>query len=581
MNRFNLLLSKVAFAAILLFLVSSSAFAQVTYSITGTLSLTSGTDPLGLNGKTVTATATLSQSTTPTSSTTTATSSSNSYSGVNVALSIGKLQTSCSASSEGPVTVILTDNLGAAAQDTLGIENCSLLGTATISATVTIANGNMITAVPSAITTVSLISGNITFSLSGTPPTNGSFALTSATLGATGTAAPTVTPSLTSWTPATVPVGSTTSESTQVTFTTVPSNSYDAVSFTASSSATWLTVTPAAANTFSGITLTANPTGLTQTVNTATVTLSYGTGYPTLQIPVTFNLSAVAPPTLTVPITPLTFNYTSGGTVPAAQAVSISGTSGISFTASAATTSGGSWLSVTPASGTVSTTSSASISVNTTGLAAGSYTGTVTVSSTGATGSPAAIPVTLNVTAVSLTATPSQLNFTYSIGGTQPGSQSISVGDSSNASFTATAATTSGGSWLSVTPGSGAASASLSVSVNTTGLTANTYNGTITIAATGATSQVVNVSLSVSSAAGPTISTIVSGANYSTAGFSPGTIATIFGNLLGPKNGESFQPEFKGALDSTLGGVTVTVQGTPAIPLYVSATQINLILPFN
>jgi uncharacterized protein (TIGR03437 family) len=676
-NRLNLLLSKVAFGAILLFLVSSSAFAQVNYSITGTLVLTSApsTDPLNLNGQTVTATATISQSATPTSSTTTGTSSSNSYGGVTVGLGIPGLGTiMCSAATAGPVTVTLTDTVSG--PDTLGIENCNVAGIATITATATIANGNMITALPADIPTTALLSGTISFQL---PKQTGSFNLTNATIQASGTVPPSVTPSLTSWTPPTVPVGSTTSESTQVTFTTLPSNSYDAVSFTASSSASWLTVTPAAANTFSGITLTANPTGLTQLVNNATVTLSYGTGYPTLQIPVTFNLAAstitltapssmtfnytpggTAPPsqqlaigagsatlvnaavtsgsswlsvspgsgttpfnftvsinptgittgplngniqitasgvtnsplnipvtlnvsasTLTVPTTPLTFNYTTGGTAPAAQAVSISGTSGISFSASAATTSGGSWLSVTPASGTVSATSSVSISVNTTGLAAGSYGGTVTVTSAGATGSPAAIPVTLNVTAVPLTVSPSQLTFSSTVGGAQPASQSISVGDTSNAKFTATAATTSGGSWLSVTPGSGAASASLSVSVNTTGLSANTYNGTITIAATGATSQAVNVSLVVASATGPTISTVVSGASYATTGFAPGTIATIFGNLLGPANGESFSLNSSGGLNSTLGGVTVTVEGAPAIPTYVSNGQVNFILPFS
>src|SRR5579863_4624014 len=115
MNRINLILSKVAFGAILLFLISSAAFAQVNYSITGTLVLTSdpSTDPLGLNGKTVTATASISQSTTPTSSTTTAGSSSNSYGGVTVSLEIPGVGTiSCSPGSAGPVTVTLTDNVG-------------------------------------------------------------------------------------------------------------------------------------------------------------------------------------------------------------------------------------------------------------------------------------------------------------------------------------------------------------------------------------------------------------------------------------------------------------------------------------
>jgi hypothetical protein len=66
---------KIAFGAILLFLVSSSAaFTQVAYTLTGTLSLVSGTDPLGLNGHEVTVATTLSQLMEPSATVTTTTS---------------------------------------------------------------------------------------------------------------------------------------------------------------------------------------------------------------------------------------------------------------------------------------------------------------------------------------------------------------------------------------------------------------------------------------------------------------------------------------------------------------------------
>jgi uncharacterized protein (TIGR03437 family) len=668
MNRSHLRLPHTLLLAILLFLVSSSAvFAQVNYTLTGTLNLTSGSDPLGLSGKQVIATTTISQTATPTTSSTTSSLSTNTYSGVTIGIAVDGLNLSCKATSTPPVSVVLTDNVGAA--DTLAINNCDLAGLATLNAMATIPNGYMITAVPAAIPSVGLTSGTVSFVLTSSN-SSGSFSLSSATLVATGTPAPTVTPSLT-----TVPLSST-SLSQQITFSTSPAN--DAVSFATSSSASWLMVTPAAANTSSPITITANPAGLTQTT-TGTVTLTYGPSYATTQISVTLSVSAAvsltapasltfsytpgsaAPPsqflpvsatapttvnvavtsgsswlsvtpssgitpvsfgvsvnttglsggvlngniqitatgatnsplnvpvtlnvaagTLTVPTTALTFNYTTGGSTPAAQSVSVSGTSGISFTTAAATTSGGTWLSATP-SGTVPASVSVSINASVlSGLAAGAYSGTVTVTASGATGSPAVIPVTLNVASVSLTATPSKLSFSYQVGGTQPAAQTISVGDSSNVSFTATAATVpAGGTWLSVTPGSGNASASLSVSVNTTGLAANTYNGTITIAASGATSQVVSVTLVVAAQSGPTIAGVVSGASYATTGFAPGTIATIFGSLIGPTTGVAFSVNSSGTLDSTLAGVTVTVEGVPAIPLYVLSGQVNFILPFN
>src|SRR5262249_53984661 len=50
--------------------------------------------------------------------------------------------------------------------------------------------------------------------------------------------------------------------------------------------------------------------------------------------------------------------------------------------------------------------------------------------------------------------------------------------------------------WLSVTPGSGSSSGTLTASVNTAGLAAGSYIGTITVAASG-TSKTVGVTLTV------------------------------------------------------------------------------------
>jgi hypothetical protein len=57
---------------------------------------------------------------------------------------------------------------------------------------------------------------------------------------------------------------------------------------------------------------------------------------------------------------------------------------------------------------------------------------------------------------VSLGASPGSVSFSSAIDGTAPASQSVSVTSTGAAlSFTALASTTSGGSWLSVSPGSG------------------------------------------------------------------------------------------------------------------------------
>jgi uncharacterized protein (TIGR03437 family) len=562
-------LYKTFFAALLLFLVPSGAvFAQVTYTIKGTLSLASGPDPLGLNGLNIDATAGLSQSLTPSSSETTSTLSTNTYGSVTVKLA----GFPCSTASAPPVTVTLTDNAGA--PDTIAINNC-YVELATVNASVTIPDGSMITAVPASIP-LTAVTGTVSYG-GGSEPTS-TFNLNSATIMATGTAPPTVTPSLTSWTPPTVPVGSTTPVSQQVTFTTTPP--VGAVSFTNSTSASWLTVTPSATNTSSAITITANPTGLIQASNSGMVTLSYGSAYPATQIPVTLNLSGSLA-TLSAPAS-LSFTYAIGGSAPASQMLSV-GASG-SATVNAAVTSGNSWLSVSPAS--ITAPGSFTVSVNTAGLPLGMLNGNIQLTATGATNSPLNVPVALDVTAATLTASPQQLNFTYQLGNSaQPAAQSIAVTDMSNVNFTAAAVTASGGSWLSVTPGTGSASGTLSVSVKTAELTANTYNGTVTIAVAGVnpniTPQVVNVSLVVSGSSVPTIGSVVSGASYASSGFSPGTIATIFGNLLGPATGVVFSLNSQGSLDSTLAGVSVTVGDAAAIPLYVLNGQVNIILPFT
>jgi hypothetical protein len=92
----------------------------------------------------------------------------------------------------------------------------------------------------------------------------------------------------------------------------------------------------------------------------------------------------------------MTFSATQGGANPASQNASVTntGTGSLDVTAS----SDKPWLTVTPASATAPAT--LSIGANVSGLAAGTYTGNVTVTATtpGATGSPKTIAVTLNVT---------------------------------------------------------------------------------------------------------------------------------------------------------------------------------------
>ncbi len=92
----------------------------------------------------------------------------------------------------------------------------------------------------------------------------------------------------------------------------------------------------------------------------------------------------------------LSLSYTTGGTAPASQSVSIGSTgAALSFTAVASTTSGN-WLSVGPTSGT--TPATLTVSVNTAGMGSGTYQGQITLTPGGSGNSPLAYSVTLTVT---------------------------------------------------------------------------------------------------------------------------------------------------------------------------------------
>jgi hypothetical protein len=98
-------------------------------------------------------------------------------------------------------------------------------------------------------------------------------------------------------------------------------------------------------------------------------------------------------PTISAGPSALSFSATTGGANPANQTISITNSGGGTLTWAASDNAG--WLTLSPASGTAP--SSLVASVNISGLAAGTYTGAISISATGATNSPLSVPVTLTV----------------------------------------------------------------------------------------------------------------------------------------------------------------------------------------
>jgi uncharacterized protein (TIGR03437 family) len=102
--------------------------------------------------------------------------------------------------------------------------------------------------------------------------------------------------------------------------------------------------------------------------------------------------------------------------------------------------------------------------------------------------------------AVTLTTSPSSINFSYITGSALPGPQSASVKASTGTPSYTVSITGSSTLWLTATPDTGKIPAALSVRVNPTGLSVGTYQATISIAVVGAVSPaVIPVTLVVSS----------------------------------------------------------------------------------
>jgi len=217
----------------------------------------------------------------------------------------------------------------------------------------------------------------------------------------------------------------------------------------------------------------------------------------------------VRPPSPTIALSPSTLTFSAQpGQDPPSQtfAVNNSDIGTLDWVASV-NTAGGGWLTLLPTSGTAPTTVTARVSTR--NLMAGTYNGTITItsSSEGIANSPQSLPVSLTIQTVSppmIVMSSTSLTFTTDQG-TNPTAQSITVGNSGGGTlaWTASATAAGGGNWLSVTPLSGSAGDALRVTVNSATLAPGSYAGTITInsSSTGVTNspQTIPVTLTVRS----------------------------------------------------------------------------------
>jgi uncharacterized protein (TIGR03437 family) len=168
----------------------------------------------------------------------------------------------------------------------------------------------------------------------------------------------------------------------------------------------WLNLSANAGAIPGGFTVTANPVGLASGHYTGIVAVNI-TGAVAEQrlIQVSLRVSTPGESLARLNVRPgsVAFRATRGGANPAPAQVTVeaAGAASIAYQATVSTMTGGNWLSVNPTAGTA--TGTVNVSANITGLAAGRYNGAVVFQ---ATGSPGALPATLNVV-LNVTAPPS------------------------------------------------------------------------------------------------------------------------------------------------------------------------------
>ena len=350
---------------------------------------------------------------------------------------------------------------------------------------------------------------------------------------------------------------------------------------------TWLGVDVNLANTPYNLKVTVNPANLGPGTYTGSITVSATSpNIPAQVIPVTL---VVASSTISANPTALNFVQTVNGAQPAAQMVQISGVpAGTTIGAVATMFNGTGWLATSASGNTVT--------VNTNGsqLPLGTFQGVVTVIVPGASNSPFYIPVTLTVGNLpTLLVSPASMTFAYTAGSsTLPPSQSIQVTSSGanipfNATFTPNASIANRGNFVTVAPASGTTPATLTVALNSALVSSfppGAYSGTVDISSPGIGSQSVVVTVTISPAPTPVVMAIANAASIQAGPISPGEIVSIFGSGVGPAapaGGISFSLTASGMVPTSLGGVTVTFNGVAAPLLFVSALQVNAIVPYE
>jgi len=343
------------------------------------------------------------------------------------------------------------------------------------------------------------------------------------------------------------------------------------VGVSTTSGGNWLAATPTKGTAADIITVSADPAGLSPGTYAGRLDLRGPAN--TVSIPV--NLSIDFPVYTSFVLAP-------GTSLPAQFGQLISSPGGAIISFSVQTDAGGDWLKA------ISVDSShLQVGASASGLSPGVYQGTVAVTAASSSTRVYATLTVLGPPSASLALAPSSLFLTAPVGQTSkqflsvnsPGGPALFQWTSSVAGATTNVTMINSG--VQSTSPAPAVVAPATLQVEAGAPQPGTYYGGITVTWDGG-SVTVPVTLSVTAAApfSPLITAVVNSASERPAAIAPGEILSLFGQGIGPSPA-GFTLDANGKLPGEISGTQVLINGTAAPLLYVSASQVNAIVPYD
>ncbi len=312
--------------------------------------------------------------------------------------------------------------------------------------------------------------------------------------------------------------------------------------------ASWLTVSPASGSIPATLDITVDPSRLAPGPNQAVVTVTAAGASPAIHT-ISVSLTVTAPGQASLAVKPVSLTFPFVQQSPAkSRSINVSNAGGgsLNLSLSAATNSGGAWLTASSANLTLGAYSASPVTITAdpTGLAVGTYSGAVTIVSAGGQQS-VTIPVTITVSAVQQSILIPQTGLTFFAlqggGPTLPQFFNILNTGVGQMQWSVEASTLTGGPWLSAFPANGVSDTNsplvpeVRLDVNPQKLAPGVYAGAVKVTSPGADNSPQYVSVFLNVLASGRIGPIVQPAGMifsSVAGAeSPGSQAVLLQSL--------------------------------------------------